>query len=103
MGEHDPTLTVEEIWNLLAEVEAVNPPDDDPSCPGERTFELANGWKAVLFYDCTELDYIDSFIDPSGKKIDPWDWIGSIELNILRCWRGVGDLARLKDVPLDEF
>lgn len=61
------------------------------------TFNAKDGWKVVIFYDQDEIDYIDSFISPTGEIINFWDWEDSFDKETLICWRGPGDLKRLKE------
>ena len=60
-----------------------------------------DNWKVIIFHDCGELDYIDHFVSPDGEIIDFWDWpveedFYNSDKNLLMCWRGNGDLARLR-------
>ena len=93
------------VWELLEIAESTNAPEylpeDSSDCWSDVTFEAKNGWKVVIFYDGTELDYIDHFIKPDGKIINFWDWPDepdyyNSDKHILMCWRNVGDLERLK-------
>ena len=36
---------------------------------GDVTIPSVDGWKVTFYYDMMLLDYIDSFITPSGEKI----------------------------------
>lgn len=44
--------------------------EPDDGAFGDREFLAKDGWKVVVFYDSGDLDYIDSFVSPSGEKID---------------------------------
>jgi hypothetical protein len=50
------------------------------------TFDIHHGWKAVVFYDCGQFDYIDSFISPEGVVLDFWDWPDTTEKQMLIDW-----------------
>jgi hypothetical protein len=93
-----------DAWTLLEIVESANPPEthDDPSFPGDPAwhdieFAARDGWRVTIFYDGGELDYIAKIHSPDGLVIDPWEWpAGAPGGGLLRNWRGVGDLARLR-------
>jgi len=88
------------VWKLLEIAESANVPDtqlnDSPNWCTDVIFKARDGWKVVIFYDCGELDYISSFINPNGIIIDFWDWPESKDKSILMAWRGNGDLERLQ-------
>lgn len=84
-------------WKLLEIVEKANPPDYEYDCFGEESFSLDNGWRVVLFYDIGELDCINEIITPEGKVIDFWEWPDCPVKDVMKSWRGVGDLKRLKE------
>lgn len=55
------------------------------------TIDCRDGWKVVIFYDCGDLDYIDSFISPDGERIEWWwdaETLFSGDGSRLRNWRG---------------
>lgn len=54
----------------------------------EQDFQCRDGWIVTIFYDCGELDYIDSFTAPDGTKVCFWDWPESEGQNRLINWRG---------------
>ena len=103
LGEDVGVPAMERIWEMLALVESVNPPATDRERFGDRTFTAPGRWQVVIFYDCGELDYIDSFITPEGEEIDFWDWPECEQKKILMSWRGTGDLKRLKKLGVDWF
>ncbi len=39
---------------------------------GNIIYKVSNGWKIIVFLDCGEFDYIDSFISPTGEETDPF-------------------------------
>lgn len=89
-----------DCWYLLEIAESANPPDNwDDHIWTEKEFDAKDGWKVSFFYDGDELDYIDHFVTPDGKKIDFWDWPEETpgRQNLIN-WRGVGDLERLRSV-----
>ena len=93
-----------DAWTLLEIVESASPPDehDDPSFPGSPAwhdidFDARDGWKVTIFYDGGGLDYITEMRSPDGLVIDPGAWPeGAPGVSLLRNWRAVGDLARLR-------
>lgn len=82
-------------WDLLTLAERANPPENMEEW-GDIPFVVGD-WTIIFFYDCGELDYIDSFIHiPTGTIINFWDWDENHKWrNNLICWRSVGDLQRL--------
>ena len=94
---------------LLQMVHDCNPPEyQDGDWVFDVTLNANDGWKINLFYDCGELDYIDSFVYPDEKVIDVWEPM-TIErftfeadaghpFNPLLCWRGCSDTQRLLDL-----
>jgi len=92
---------------LLQMAEDVNPPDyqpdDSDNWSGDTEYKLPTGWTVIIFYDCGELDYIDSFVTPSGTIIDFWEWEEEHPWRqYLINWRGVGDLESLKEIDEKE-
>jgi hypothetical protein len=86
-----------DVWYLLELAESTGAVDNDKRYWCENvTFDAKDGWKVVIFYDQDEIDYIDSFITPDGTKVDFWEWKDCSDKKTLRCWRGSGDLIRLK-------
>ena len=88
-------------WKLLEIAESANPPDEQPGdsdnwC-GDVEMPAKDGWKVVFFYDCGELDYIDSFVMPDGTRLEVWGlgYQGEQWPPVMN-WRGVGDLERLR-------
>lgn len=85
---------------LLEIAESANPPDAPPTPEDdfcEVTFPARGGWQVVIFYDGGDLDYIDHFITPEGVKLEPWDRELGEQWPPINNWRGVGDLARLRE------
>jgi len=82
--------------------EKANPPEilpsDSPYWCSDMPIKTEEGWTVYFFYDCEELDYISHFVKPDGTEIDFWDWEESEAKEILICWRGVGDLDRLRGI-----
>jgi len=77
--------TADFLFGLL---EGVDIPDDIGAGEFEdRTFEIRDGWKVVIFYDCGELDYIDHFETPDGTEVDFWEWPESADRTRLINWR----------------
>lgn len=73
---------------LLSLLDGVDIPDGIE--PGEwdtKEFDLANGWKVSIFYDCGDLDYINYFVTPNGKILDFWHWPDSPDRAMLISWR----------------
>lgn len=74
---------------LLSLLEGVGIPDGiDAGDGGTREFDLADGWKVSIFYDCGDLDYIDHFVSPSGKVVDFWNWPSCPDRTMLIRWCG---------------
>lgn len=88
-------------WKLLEIAESANPPnsypeDSDNWC-GDVEMPAKDGWKVIFFYDCGELDFIDSFVMPDGKHLEIWgNGYQSEQWPPVMIWRGVGDLERLR-------
>jgi len=95
-------------WLLLEIAESANPPEVLPTGPDylDVEMEAKDGWKVTFFYD-GELDYIDHFVTPDGQRLDVWlnddhpfrenaAWENGWPP--IMNWRGVGDLARLREV-----
>jgi len=88
-------------WRLLEIAESANPPnnqssDSDDWC-GDVEFIAKDGWKVIFFYDCGELDYIDSFVTPEGMRLEVFvNGYQSEQWPPVMNWRSVGDLTRLK-------
>lgn len=72
---------------LLGLLEGVAIPADSDVW-GDVIFPCRDGWTVTIFYDCGELDYIDCFTDPSGNKVNFWDWPESPDQKRLINWRG---------------
>lgn len=88
-------------WRLLEIAESAHPPENQPADSGNwcGTIELPakDGWKVVFFYDCGELDYIDSFVMPDGKRLNVFGHdYHSEQWPPVMTWRGMGDLERLR-------
>lgn len=96
-------------WRLLEIAESANPPDEQPDGPnwcGEVELPATDGWKVVFFYDCGELDYIDSFVMPDGTRLEVFgDDYQSEQWPPVMNWRVMGDLERLRAflTPNDEL
>ena len=93
------------VWELLEIAESINAPDKDEEIfTGNRTFDAKNGWKVVVFYDCPEIDYIDSFVDPFGQVYNVWDTcfglfgLSAEDISLLQSWNKCGDIARLRNL-----
>lgn len=85
-----------DVWTLLDIVESANPPDYLEDEYSTVTFAARDGWAVTIFYDCGELDYIDSIITPDNLAVGPWEWPhGAAGRQVLMNWRNVGDRARL--------
>jgi len=92
-------------WFLLEIAESANPPEVLSTGPEWGEFEMPakDGWRVTFFYD-GELDYIDHFISPDGARLEVWpddcpereQW--HQHWPPIMNWRGVGDLARLREV-----
>ena len=71
---------IEEGWVTLS-----LEPQEYPAIPGKKyttpkeiycgnmTYSCSNGWKVVVFNDCSAWDYIDHVITPDGRIIDDND------------------------------
>lgn len=92
-------------WKLLEIAESANPPEQQPGdsvnwC-GEVEIPAKDGWKVIFFYDCGELDFIDSFIMPDGKRLEVWiDGYPGDYFPPVMIWRSLGDLERLRNSPI---
>lgn len=72
---------------ILSKFNGIDFPDERQDDKSLVTVLGNNGWKAVLFYDCGELDYVDSVVDPNGIEIDFWRWKPSEDRDKLIAWR----------------
>lgn len=70
--------TVEQVLAVLDAVERhdvwLRPMRDAPGdiyC-GNVVYEATNGWRLVVFNDCSEWDYLDSARLPNGRWVDFW-------------------------------
>lgn len=91
-----PKLTALQLLELAEAASPPATPDDDYWC-ANATFDAPGGWKVVIFYDCGDLDYIDSFVTPDGVEIDFWKWdVRHPDRRTLMGWGGVGDIERLR-------
>lgn len=61
-------------------------PVSSESDDGLIEFEISDGWKVVVFYDCGGFDYVDSFVSPEGETIDFWYWPESSDRQKLIDW-----------------
>ena len=84
------------VWSLLEIAESTDAPMFIKGEFGNVVFDAKDGWKVSIFYDCQELDYIDRFISHCGGSMDFWEWPESDDKNVLMCWRGIGDIERLR-------
>lgn len=104
MNKHNPHHLDKYGQYLLLEIaESAQPPEvievDSVSWTGVEVMSAADGWKVGFFYDCGELDYIDHFVTPDGKRLEVWvDEYDSEFWPPVMNWRGVGDLKRIKDI-----
>ena len=78
--------TAEQLLQLL----------DGFTCPVDSqyeplmTFDLKDGWKVVVFYDCESFDYLDEFIAPNGQVVDFWEFPESEARQRLIDWSPLG-------------
>jgi len=84
-------------WKLLEIAESANPPNANFEWYGDVKLPAKDGWKVTFYYDCGELDYIDSFVTPDGVTLNVFgpDVVVGLEWPPLMIWREVGDLKRL--------
>lgn len=73
---------------LLGLLEGIEIPDHNEVDACEVAFPCRDGWKVIVFYDVGELDYIDSFVSPTGEEIDFWLWPESEDKQRVMNWRG---------------
>lgn len=98
-------MDIDLIKSLLLEADATNAPSSIGRGEFEnREFIMSSGWKVVIFYDSGDLDYIDHFVSPDGRRIEVWGEEADPRLNdsgddrcftSLQNWRDVGDGHRL--------
>lgn len=92
-----------DVWTLLDIVESANPPDHLEDEYTEVTLAARDGWSVTFFYDCGELDYIETIITPDNLAVGPWEWpAGAPGRQMLMDWGGVGCRARLLEFR-DEY
>lgn len=68
-------INIDDVWKLVHAIEDgsitltchVSPQD---VYAGDIEYFASNGWKVVVFNDCNEWDYFDSFTSPDGEKLD---------------------------------
>lgn len=83
-----------DIWKLIKDIEKgerwltkhLEPalPCADYYCMhmGDVKFTSNDGWTVIVFFDCGEWDYFDSFTDPEGQALEFSDF--SVELQNYR-------------------
>lgn len=76
------------LLRLLKGVDIPTNFEADDGNTSAKCFDLGQGWTVWIFYDVGELDYIEFFGDPTGEKIDFWEWPASEERDKLTAWRG---------------
>jgi hypothetical protein len=52
----------------------------DRAYSGNMTFRFGNGYRLLVFNDCGEWDYVDSYIAPDGTRTEVDDWGDSLAL-----------------------
>ncbi len=79
-------MTVQDIVAICEAVDAGELSEEleggetwDHAYSGNMTFRFDNDIRLLVFNDCGQLDYIDSYIAPDGTRTDVKDWGAVLE------------------------
>lgn len=66
---------IDEVWKLVRDIEAGSvtlsfQKSPDEIWAGNVEYKSSNGWTVVVFDDCGEWDYFDSFVAPDGRSLE---------------------------------
>lgn len=68
-------ITAVELRTLIEQIErgevtlTIDGETPDEVYAGDVSYKASNGWQVVVFNDCGEWDYFDSFVAPDGRRI----------------------------------